>query len=251
MKIMARIHCITHELFEDLGTIRDWIEKGEHSLSRSRLHLGEDLPQLDSFDFLILMGGSMSVNDEAKFPWLKAEKELIRMSYAQSKLILGICLGAQLIASAMGSKVYPNDNREIGWLPIELTSSAHQLGLFPASGSSLTVFHWHGETFDLPHGAELLASSKACKHQAFSLSAARVIGLQFHLEMTPLDVQRMLDSCDEELGQNEFVQSAEQIHKLSGNWMQCRELMFSLLDRIGEGLIKVASTKNPSCTGSA
>lgn len=141
-----------------------------------RLEETNELPGWTSNAVLILMGGPMSVNDESPYPWLREEKSLIRDAVAAGRPVLGVCLGAQLIASALGARVYPS-TREIGW-----TTLAGLPGnpLFP---ETFTAFELHGETFDLPAGSRLLATGEAVPHQAFSVGSA--LGLQFHLEATP------------------------------------------------------------------
>jgi GMP synthase-like glutamine amidotransferase len=137
-------------------------------------------PAIDS-DALIFLGGPMSVNDD--LPYLRREMELIREAVARRQPVLGICLGAQLIARALGAKVFSNPHKEIGWFDVRFTPDAGSDPLFGGL-SQETVFHWHGETFDLPPGAELLASSDLCRNQAFRIKP-NVYGLQFHLEVTP------------------------------------------------------------------
>jgi GMP synthase-like glutamine amidotransferase len=132
-------------------------------------------------DALIFLGGSMSVNDDLWY--LRRELDHIKTAMQSSQPVLGICLGAQLIAKALGASVYPNAAREIGWAPVSLTSAAESDALFRGLHTEV-MFHWHGETFDVPKDAELLASSSACRHQAFRWGD-RVYGLQFHLEVTP------------------------------------------------------------------
>jgi GMP synthase-like glutamine amidotransferase len=157
---------------------------------------------------LIVLGGPMSVNDEDTFPWLVAEKQFIRDAVNAGKSVLGICLGAQLIACTLGAKVYTNDIKEIGWFPIEGTSSGDSLTFsFPAT---LEVFHWHGETFDLPPDAIRLASSQWCKNQAFQVGTS-VIGLQFHLETTPESVEEIISHCRGELIPSRSVQTERDI----------------------------------------
>ena len=167
------------------------------------------LPDPDNLDLLVVMGGPMSVNDEQKFPWLAAEKEFIRKAIEKDKAVIGICLGAQLIADAMGAAVYPNKEKEIGWFPITGVQSenAEELFTFP---QELLVFHWHGETFDLPDGAMRLARSEACQNQAFQLGK-RVIGLQFHLETTPASARDLVHHCRDELQPSRYVQSEAEI----------------------------------------
>jgi GMP synthase-like glutamine amidotransferase len=152
------------------------------------------------------MGGPMSVNDEVQYPWLVEEKALVAGAIANARMVLGVCLGAQVIASALGSRVFRNPEPEIGWFPIQPTVEGEAMGL---NGSG-RVFHWHGETFDLPAGATLLASSAGCVNQAFALGP-RVLGLQFHLEVTPSDVRAMVEHGRHELTPSRFVQSEVEI----------------------------------------
>ena len=150
----------------------------------------------------------MSIHDEIQFPWLVEEKKFIQECVAAGKAVLGICLGAQLIASSLGARVYPNFTKEIGWFPIEGSPTALITSFeFP---DTATVLHWHGETFDLPQGALHLAKSKACKNQAFRFRAS-VIGVQFHLEMTPDSLQNLVSACEDHLTPSQHVQTASQI----------------------------------------
>ena len=150
----------------------------------------------------------MSVNDEPAYPWLVDEKGLVADAIANGRAVLGVCLGAQVIASALGCRVFRNPEPEIGWFPIQPTAAGDTVGL----RRSAEVFHWHGETFDLPAGATLLASSVGCLNQAFSLGP-RVFGLQFHLEVTLSDVKKMVEHGRHELTPSRFVQSEAEILK--------------------------------------
>lgn len=154
-------------------------------------------------DFLVVMGGPMSVNDEGAYFWLRKEKRFIRDCVEAGKPVLGVCLGAQLIASAMGARVCRNKDKEIGWFPVQGTTTTGACFRFPAA---VEVFHWHGETFDLPAGAVHLARSRGCEIQAFQLGKS-VIGVQFHLETTPESAQAMVSQCRSELTPSEYVQS--------------------------------------------
>ena len=206
-----RIHCLQHVPFEGLGFIQNWINTNRYELTYTRFFEDYVLPSLDDFDFLIVMGGPMGVYDEDQYSWLNIEKEFIKQSIQENKKVLGICLGAQLIAASLGSKVYPNKQKEIGWFPIKKFENSINSNLFfDQSGTSLTVFHWHGDTFDLPLGSQLLASSEACVNQAFVYNE-RVVGLQFHLEMTEETIRTMLLNCGEELVDAPFIQTQSQI----------------------------------------
>ena len=144
-----------------------------------RLYETNEVPRQPDATHLIFLGGPMSVNDEDEFPWLKEEKELIRRSVKQDQKILGICLGAQLIASAHGAKVYRYVN-ETGWSLLDRRQDAE--GIFSRFPEQFHVFQLHGETFGIPHRGRLLASGSTVRNQAFSCRNA--LGLQFHLELT-------------------------------------------------------------------
>ena len=154
---------------------------------------------------LIFMGGPMSANDD--LPFIRDELRLIERAAAAGRPILGVCLGAQLIARALGANVYRNPVKEIGWAQIHWTQAAHQDPLFHGLLESETVFHWHGETFDLPDGAECLASSDACRHQAFRVATA--YGLQFHLEVTP---EMIVNWCHQDANSGDVSELASPIH---------------------------------------
>ncbi len=149
----------------------------------------------------------MSVNDESEIPWLVQEKAFLRQSIEAGTAVLGICLGAQLIASAMGATVRRNAHKEIGWFPVEGVSRDASCFRFP---QSTEVFHWHGETFDLPAGAKHIARSKACENQGVQIGKS-VIGLQFHLEATPESLRDLVANCRSELVPSPYVQSDTRI----------------------------------------
>lgn len=199
-----KVQVLQHVPFEGLGSIQTWLADRGAVTQWTRFFETPSLPSVQAVDFLIVLGGPMSVNDESVFPWLASEKQFIQQVIAADKPVLGICLGAQLIANAMGARVYPNARKEIGWFDVEQVGTSGGHFLFP---QTLPVFHWHGETFDLPPGAIHLARSAACAHQAFQLGE-RVIGLQFHLETTPDSAMAMIAHCGDELIEGPFVQSA-------------------------------------------
>lgn len=201
-----KAHYLQHVPFEGLGYIERWLRQRGAAITATRffqpLEGNNQLPGLDSFDFLIIMGGPMSVNDEADLPWLVQEKSFVRAAVAAGKPVLGVCLGAQLIAASLGAKVYPNGLKEIGWWPVYGKDASVGGFSFPAS---LHVFHWHGETFDLPPGATLLASSNGCINQAFALEE-KVVGLQFHMETTPGSAAQLVENCRDELVEGPCIQ---------------------------------------------
>jgi len=204
-----RAHFFQHVPFEGLGSIGSWLESRGASVTGTRFFEEFALPPVNDVDLLIVMGGPMSVNDESIYPWLNNEKRFIKEAIARGKTVLGVCLGAQLIANAMGARVYPNAEKEIGWLPIHRvhTPGAEDTFRFPKES---VVFHWHGETFDPPPGAIRLARSEACENQAFQLGRT-VIGLQFHLETTPQGAKDLVGQFRHELVPAKFVQSEETI----------------------------------------
>jgi GMP synthase (glutamine-hydrolysing) len=193
-----KIHWLQHVSFEGLGIIENWAQKSSHLLSLTRLYLNEPLPEPGTFDMLVIMGGPMSVNDEIEFPWLMGEKKFIEKCIRQSKPIIGICLGAQLIASVLGSRVYPNTFKEIGWYEINKTGQMRGHKLDEILPHPLTVMHWHGETFDIPARCLHLASSNACQNQAF-IFGDRVLALQCHLESTKETVKSLVQNCTDEI----------------------------------------------------
>ena len=198
-----RAHYLQHVPFEGPGSIGPWLKSADYQITATKFYESASLPSPDQLDLLIVMGGPMSVNDEDRFPWLRIEKQFIRYAIDSGKAVLGICLGAQLIANALGESVYPNRRKEIGWFPVKgISHKDTSIFRFP---SSMEVFHWHGDTFDLPDGATLLARSEACENQAFQFGQ-KVIALQFHLETTPESARAIVKHCREELLPSKFVQ---------------------------------------------
>ncbi|OPY08871.1 MAG: GMP synthase (glutamine-hydrolyzing) [Syntrophus sp. PtaB.Bin001] len=201
-------HYLQHVSFEGLGSIEHWLEAAGYGISRTQFFDSASLPEPDEVDLLIVMGGPMSVNDEEEFPWLVREKRFILDVIEAGKSVLGVCLGAQLIASTLGARVYKNAVKEIGWFPVRGIPSADKtIFNFPLSAE---VFHWHGETFDLPSGAIRIAASEGCENQAFQFGRS-VIGLQFHLETTPDSARELVKNCRNELLPSEYIQTEAEI----------------------------------------
>lgn len=186
-----RIHYFQHLPHEDLGSIEGWAQAHGHQTSCTRFFANDPIPPLADIDWLIVMGGSMGVYEHERYPWLRTEWTYIREAIDAGKTVFGICLGAQLIAHALGARVYPGPEKEIGWLPVEKTDAGRSSALLADMPEPFTVLHWHGDTFDLPAGAIWLARSAATANQAFSYGE-HVLALQFHLEATEQGVEEFL-----------------------------------------------------------
>jgi GMP synthase-like glutamine amidotransferase len=226
-----KVHYFQHVPFEGLGSIESWLKANSAHISSTKFYEDVSMPNVDEIDWLIVMGGPMSVNDDSRFSWLCKEKEFITQAIKKGKMVLGICLGAQLIASALGARVYLNKYKEIGWYPVNKTCDSVQSEfgyLFP---SSMEVFHWHGETFDLPENAIRLVESEVCQNQAISIGN-RVLGLQFHLETTPESQRALIENCRNEIVPERFIQSEEEMLKDSQCFSRINIIMESILDHL-------------------
>jgi GMP synthase-like glutamine amidotransferase len=204
------IHYLQHVPFEGLGSIEQWAISRGHTLSVTRLYASDPLPSLDRFDMLVVLGGPMSIHDEYEHVWLKAEKWFIRQVIDAGKPVLGICLGAQLIAEVLGGTVYPGKEKEIGWYPVTLSEEFAASDLGQCLPDTMEVFHWHGETFSLPDGTMHIASSAACENQGFIFND-RVIALQFHLETTHISAESIIGNSRDELVDAPYIQGEEQM----------------------------------------
>ncbi len=225
-----RAHYLQHVPFEGLSSIEAWLGDAGYEISSTGFHLSGELPAVEGIDLLVVMGGPMSVNDEEDYPWLVEEKEFIRRVIAAGRPTLGICLGAQLIADALGGKVFANPVKEIGWFPIRgVETGDDTLFQFP---EEIEVFHWHGETFSLPPGAVRIAESHGCKNQAFQIGR-NVIGLQFHLETTAESARAIVENCRDELVDQEYIQSETEILSAPRErYTVINRLMADVLERI-------------------
>lgn len=228
-----KLHYFQHEAFEGLGMIADWASQRGHTVTRTAFfEPGALIPSPNDYDALIVMGGSMGVYDEDRFAWLAPEKTHIRSAIEAGRPVLGICLGAQLVAASLGAKVAPHTHKEIGWFPVAMTDAGVTHPLFAGFNSAMTVFHWHGDRFEVPASAQHLMSSAACDNQAFTYGA-HVLALQFHLEMDPVAVRALMAACEDELlreGPGRWVQSASEIVEKSEKAVT-RQVLYTLLDR--------------------
>lgn len=235
-KHKLRIHCIQHVSFEGIGYIESWAKENDHQLSYSLLYEKSDFPSQDHFDWLIIMGGPMNIYEEDIYPWLIEEKHFIKESINSDKTVLGFCLGSQLIADVLGAKVKRNKETEIGWFPISLTKEGMQHRLFANLDFNKPVFHWHGDTFDIPDKSVRIAHSSACDNQAF-IYRDKVIGFQFHLEVTPYSLANMIDNGKDELRESQYIQSESEILQNSDNIKVCNNTLKTILDNLVTQLI--------------
>ena len=226
-------HCVNisvlqHAAFEGPGEIAEWAAQHDHAVRFHHLYRGDALPAPDDFDLLVVMGGEMNIYQYRDWPWLKPESEFIKSTLNAGNRVIGICLGAQLIADALGARVVQNSEHELGWLPISWTDEAR--AVFPALPAVSHVLHWHGDTFDLPAGATRLAVSKGCPEQGF-LIRNKCLGLQFHMEVDPTLVKEYV------AGQGEwpagiYVQKPEIISSEAELYCdENRQLLHGMLDQ--------------------
>jgi len=181
---MKTVNVIRHLAFEDLASFSQLLQAKNVSVNYFEAGY-DDLSLIDALsdDLLVILGGPISVNDSAMFAFIDTEVTLLKQRIAADKPTLGICLGAQLIATALGAEVYAGNEKEIGWFPLQLTDAGKQSALRYLGEQHCSMLHWHGETFDLPENAVLLASSENYSNQAFSYGK-NILALQFHPEVT-------------------------------------------------------------------
>lgn len=225
-----RVHWLQHVPFEGLGSIEPWLRERGHAVSCTRLFAGEPLPDVAAFDWLIVMGGPMNADETCRHPWLTAERRLIGAALAANKRVLGICLGAQIMARALGAEVAP-DEPEIGWFDVELTPIGAISPFFADFPATFPALHWHGDRFSIPDGARRAAGSAACANQAF-VYGERAVGLQCHLEITPDSAAVLVDHCRHELVAAPWVQSERAMLSCPQRFAELNGLMAALLARL-------------------
>lgn len=225
-----RIHALFHTDYADLSFIRQWADSHQYPIAISRSYDNDELPTPDSFDWLIVMGGPMSVHDEEKHLWLIKEKRLITQTIDAGKTVIGVCLGAQIIAHCLGAEVKTSGVKEIGWLPMQLTEAgqAHPL-LQHLPKQTFTVFHWHGEGFDCPRGASIIAKTEAWSNQGFIYQTPKhkqrgtwVLAWQCHFEVTKESLAKMI------VNGNNAIQNGLKKHP---NTVQAPDEILSLGDK--------------------
>lgn len=228
---MTRIHCFQHVPFETPAHIADWAAEHHYPVAVTHVYEGAPPPAPADYDWLVIMGGPMSVFDEATLPWMTAEMGAIEGAMAAGKTVVGVCLGAQLIAHVLGARVHASDMKEIGWFNVMLTAAGERHALTEDLPESFTPFHWHSETFDLPAGAVHLARSEACSHQMFA-HGSNVLGIQFHLEMTPDVISALADHGAAELVEAQYVQTRDEILAENTNLQAGYDILDSILSRL-------------------
>lgn len=226
-----RIHYLQHVPFEDAANIGKWAEEKGHILTRTEIFEDEPFPDTDRIDMLAIMGGLMNVYQYRDYPWLKNEKVFIEKAIRQKVKVIGICLGAQLIADVLGARVSQNRYIEIGWHDITLCRTGVNSRFFRDFPEEFTAFHWHGDTFEIPDGATHLAASRACENQAFTYDD-NVLCLQFHLEYSQDSIEKMLKYCANELVDAPYVLQEETIRQGYHNISENTDLLYKLLDEL-------------------
>ena len=228
-----RVHWLQHVPFEGLGCLSEWFVSRGHELSYTRLYEETSLPKVESFDWLVVMGGPMGVSDSNKYPWLCLEVDLIKSAITNGKRILGVCLGAQLMASAMGAKISRNEEREIGWYQVNKEGNENT-AFTKDTPRTFDAFHWHGDTFDIPQGGEHLFSSAATLNQGFCIGTS-VLALQFHLELGVGDATRIANACLNDLSPGTYIQQPKEFLPKKDLFANANNLMGRLLATLEKG----------------
>ncbi len=205
-----KIHFLEHVPFETPAYIETIARNRNYSFEKTRLFSDDPFPRQADFDLLVIMGGPMNVYETHEFPWLEKEKKFIASAIENEKKIIGICLGAQLLADVLGAKVFKNEHKEIGWYEVRLTAESKNARLLESIPDSFFAFHWHGDTFEIPQGAICVGSSAACRNQGFIYNN-NIIGLQFHLELTAPDISGLIKYCGDEIIKADYIQTEKEI----------------------------------------
>jgi len=236
---------IQHDPLDGPGALLEWAASRGHSVAFCLICREEPLPKIETFDLLVSLGGPMGAYEEEKHPWLASEKDYMRQSIAAGKKILGLCLGCQMLADALGGKAFRHTCKEFGWQPIMPTDAGKEW--FPLSHKETNLralkshekgtflaFQWHGDTFTLPPGALHLARNEAAEQQAFLMNGpmgSRALGLQFHLEWTEQMAREALAEPGVAPAPSNSVQTPEEILSDLSIFETAQDRFFALLDR--------------------
>ena len=224
------ITCLQHVAFEGPAEIATWAEARGHTLETVALYEPGFTHPAET-DFLVIMGGPMGVHDDEDHPYRPGERRYIASVIERGSLVLGICLGAQLIADVLGAEVSRGEHTEIGWYPVKRLADAGFCPVMRRLPEVMGVLHWHGDTFAVPERAPRTYASEACGNQAFSYLGGRVIGLQFHLEQNPESLAGLVEGSSADLVGGLWIQSAEEMLDVGADvFAASNEALFTLLD---------------------
>ncbi len=232
-----KLHLLEHDS-EDFSrtNISFWAAEKGHQVNQTFVCNHEELPPVDSFDWLMVMGGSQHGWDEQGNPWLREEKALLGKALAKGKIIMGICFGAQLLAETLGGQIFPNDHQEIGWHEVSLNREGQESFLFQNIPSDFVTFHWHSDHFSLPRSCTRLAGSKATENQAFVAKDCPLVGLQFHPEYTRDMVKYDAGQHGQDWVPDMFVSSGDEVLARTEMLSDTYWLMETLLDNMEQEL---------------
>jgi GMP synthase (glutamine-hydrolysing) len=229
-----RIVMLEHDPVGFSLNVLSWVTKNNHPIHRITISETDRMPLCKDFDWLIVAGGIQHAWDESIHPWLRIEKRLIAKAAEQEKFILGICLGAQLLAEVLGAKVFPNPNKEVGWHEVRLTLAGRDSPFFNNVPKRFTIFHWHNDHFSLPPGCLRLAYNTTTKNQAFIDKNGRFLGIQFHPDYDCKSIIQMIQNYDEEWPKGPFVTKRDELIRQTRDMREPAWLMTCLLDNISQ-----------------
>lgn len=228
-----RLHLLEHDPIDMSCTnMTRWAKERGHTVQHTYLCSNETLPDMDNFDWVMIMGGSPHAWEGEKHPWLALEKAFISDALERDKFILGVCFGAQLLAEALGGAVTPNRHREIGWHEVAVTTEGRDGFLFRNIQKRFMTFHWHSDHFSIPHGCIRLASSETTPNQAFIMEGKPVVGFQFHPEYSREMVTRFAHDSGHEWYPGPFVPGKDAILEQTRAMPDTYWLMAALLDNL-------------------